>query len=75
MKEITQHMQRSESTVLKLHYEQDLPIVRIGGIWESDTDEISKWHKQQIAAAPPAQRNGYANGKKKAKRQTQRRFQ
>lgn len=74
MKEITQHMQRSESTVLKLYNEQDFPMVRIGGIWESDTDEIGKWHKEQIAGAQQPQRNGHANGKSNSKKKDRKRF-
>ena len=49
MKEICRYMSRSESTVLGLIRDCDFPAFKInGGTWESDTDLIETWRKEQI---------------------------
>ncbi|MBI9092916.1 MAG: hypothetical protein JEZ12_27180 [Desulfobacterium sp.] len=49
MKDICNYMSRSESTVLMLIRDCDLPACKIGGgIWESDTELIDDWRKGQI---------------------------
>lgn len=48
MKEICLYMNRSEATVLKLIRERRFPANKIGGIWESDRDEIEAWRRGQI---------------------------
>ena len=50
MKSICQHMERSEATVLKLIRDESFPAVKIGGIWESDTMEITVWRRGKIQA-------------------------
>ena len=48
IKEIAQHMRRSENTVLKWHREYGLPMCKIGGTWESDTDLIDSWRRDLV---------------------------
>jgi len=48
MKQICEHMRRSETTVLALHRDMDLPMRKIGGVWESDTDLIAEWRRGLI---------------------------
>jgi hypothetical protein len=48
MKEICEHAKRSEATVLDLIRNEDFPAVKIKGVWESDTEEISAWRKGKI---------------------------
>ena len=64
MKEISDHVQKSESTILGLIRDCGFPAVKITGkIWESDTDLISAWRKKMIAGgqveeAPPVKVRG-----------------
>jgi len=48
MRQICAHMQRSESTILRLHLEMGFPMGQIGGIWESDTELIKAWKNKII---------------------------
>jgi predicted DNA-binding transcriptional regulator AlpA len=43
MKEISNHMRMSESTVLKLIREEGFPAKKVGGQWISDITAIKKW--------------------------------
>lgn len=57
MKAICEYMNRSESTVLMLIRDCDLPACKIGGgIWESDTDLIDDWRKGQITQGVKAKK-------------------
>ncbi len=49
MKEICDYCKLSESTLTKRINLEDLPAVKIGGIWESDTDDIDSWRRGRIA--------------------------
>lgn len=50
MKAICNYLNRSESTVLGLIRFYSLPACKIGGgIWESDTELIDSWRKEQIS--------------------------
>ena len=50
MKAICEYMNRSEATVLMLISACALPACKLGGgIWESDTELIDKWRKEQIS--------------------------
>jgi hypothetical protein len=51
MKEICNHVSRSEATVLVLIRDEGFPATKLGGIWESDTELISEWRKNRIATA------------------------
>jgi excisionase family DNA binding protein len=49
MKAICSYVNRSEVTVLKWIRELRFPSTKIGGgIWESDTELIDRWRRQQI---------------------------
>lgn len=48
MKEISEYMKRSESTVRQWQRDLDLPIVKIGGSWEGDTEKIDEWRRGVI---------------------------
>lgn len=48
MKEITQHCQRSEMTIMKWIRNFKFPAKKLGGVWESDTDLIAEWRKLVI---------------------------
>ncbi len=49
MKEICQHCNRSEASVLKWIRECGFPADKFGGIgWESDTEMIAEWRKEQL---------------------------
>jgi hypothetical protein len=49
MNQITDFFKYSEVTILKLVREQGFPARKItGGIWESDTELIDEWRKDQI---------------------------
>jgi predicted DNA-binding transcriptional regulator AlpA len=49
MKEICNHLNRSEPTVLTLIRDYDFPAKKVLGVWESDTDLIDRWRKNQIS--------------------------
>jgi excisionase family DNA binding protein len=54
MKAICGYVNRSEVTVLKWIRELRFPSTKIGGgIWESDTELIDRWRRQQIEADEP----------------------
>lgn len=73
MKEICRYMSRSEPTVLGFIRDCDLPAFKIsGGIWESDTDLIDAWRKEQIIGGiqqkkkdKPQEKGGQKKYKKK----------
>ena len=48
MKDICKHCNRSEATILAWIRTRDFPAVKITGSWESDTEAIDEWRKQQI---------------------------
>ena len=49
MKRITEYLELSETTVLKLHRQYRLPMRKIGGLWMADTDLIESWRRDKIA--------------------------
>lgn len=51
MKQIVDHMKRSEATVLKLIREEGFPAVKIAGSWESTTEQIEKWRELKVSGA------------------------
>ena len=61
MKEICQYMRRSEASVLMLIRTEEFPAIKVGGIWESDTEEIDLWRRGLIRKA---------HSKKRRERQT-----
>ena len=63
MKEITRYCNRSESTILKWIRGFGFPAVKILGSWESDTDLIDEWRKNQISV------HLSANGKRRVLKQ------
>ena len=64
MKAIAVHENRSESTMLGWIRDLEYPATKIGGIWESSTEESEKWHKRQMALSA-----GLARNKKEEKKQ------
>lgn len=48
MTEICNYCRRSESTLLLWIRNMDFPAVKIGGLWESNTELIDQWFKQMI---------------------------
>lgn len=48
MKEICGYFKRSESTILQLIRDCRFPAIKLGGIWESDTEEVDRWRKQWL---------------------------
>jgi hypothetical protein len=48
MKDICKVARRSESTVLILYRTEGFPMAKIGGFWESSTEEIDKWRSERI---------------------------
>lgn len=65
MKEICQYFRRSEATILALHREMGFPIKKMGGIWESDTELIDAWRREQIGVTEqPAPRIHETPGKR-----------
>jgi hypothetical protein len=48
MKEIARHCNRSEATILGWIRDRAFPAVKITGSWESDTEIIDQWRKNQI---------------------------
>jgi len=73
MKEICNHLNRSEPTVLTLIRDYAFPAKKVLGVWESDTDLIDSWRKEQIArgntVVPMANAGRPPAGKKARKRQ------
>lgn len=63
MKQITDHCNRSESTILKWIRELGFPAVKLrDSTWESDTELIAEWRRGQIRAATTANGSGKENG-------------
>lgn len=56
MKEIARHCNRSESTILIWIRERAFPAEKITGSWESDTELIDQWRKEQISDATKRRR-------------------
>ena len=48
MNEICKHVKRSEATVLKLYWTTGFPMTKIGGSWESSTEDIDEWRRELI---------------------------
>lgn len=48
MKDICKFCNRSPATILIWIRDRAFPAVKIGGSWESDTELIDDWRKQQI---------------------------
>ena len=48
MKEICGYSNRSEPTILEWIKTKGFPAVKVRGCWESDTDLIDGWRKEQI---------------------------
>lgn len=51
IKEIAKYVRRSHSTVMLLHRGHKLPMVRVGGIWESNAAEIDRWLAEQVKSS------------------------
>lgn len=51
MKAISNHVNRSEATVINWVRDLDFPASKIGGIWEADTDSIEAWRNKQMNPA------------------------
>ena len=77
MKSITDYLMRHESTVLTMVRQYPtLPIKKIGGIWESDTESIDNWKKryfegqepEKIAVVEPVKPDKPKNNRWKSKR-------
>lgn len=65
MKEICEYMKRSEATVLQWQREMDLPIIKIGGAWEGDTEKLDEWRKNLIDRRSTLIVPGTVEGKRK----------
>lgn len=65
MKEICGYMKRSEATVLQWQREMDLPIIKIGGAWEGDTERIDEWRRKMIDRRSTLAQPGTVKGKRK----------
>ncbi len=48
MKQITGYYDYSEATILSLIRNRDFPAQKISGQWESDTELIDQWRREQI---------------------------
>jgi len=51
MKDICKYMNRSESTILILIRDREFPARKILGCWESDSELVDAWRRQQIIGA------------------------
>jgi len=40
---------RQWDSILRLHIQEGFPLVKIGGVYESDKDLIIKWRKDKVA--------------------------
>jgi len=49
MKAICKYVNRSEPSVLMMVRKYDFPAGKIEGIWESDTEIIDAWRRDQVA--------------------------
>ena len=67
MKAIAIHENRSEATVLNWIRDLEYPAVKLGGIWETTTEDSEKWHKKQMAMS-----SGFAANKKKERNEKDR---
>lgn len=47
-KEITQYARRSWETVMDWVKKDNFPVVKIDGVWESDTALIDEWKRKKI---------------------------
>jgi hypothetical protein len=63
MKAIAAHENRSEPTVLSWIKHMEYPAIKLGGIWESTTEDSEKWHKKRRALS-----SGFAPNKKEDKK-------
>ena len=52
MKDICNHTHRSESTILTWIRQMDFPAVKVGGIYEADTEDIDRWRDRYAAHVP-----------------------
>ncbi len=48
MKQIRTAYDRSEATILKLYHTAGFPMTKIGGQWESTTEDIDEWRRNLI---------------------------
>ncbi len=48
LKQIAEHLGKSENSVRRLIWREDFPAVKIAGEWTSDTREIARWRLQRI---------------------------
>ena len=48
MKSISQYCSRSETTILQWIRTLQFPAAKFSGSWESDTELIDEWRKEQI---------------------------
>jgi len=51
-KMITAYVGRSWTTIRKWAQERNFPARKIDGVWESDTDLIIRWRKEEIQKEP-----------------------
>ena len=70
MKQICEYINRSECTVLTLVRTEGFPAKKIGGIWESDTQLIDDWRRENIVNGvnSPNQKNVEKQKNKKSKK-------
>lgn len=55
MKDIQKHVNMSEATVLVWIRQVGFPAKKVGGIWISDTEAISRWLVRLIESDSPAE--------------------
>lgn len=61
MKAISNYTNRSEATVLAWIREYDFPATKLGGSWESDTQLVDEWRREQIRVAKKSTREAIAH--------------
>lgn len=55
MAEIEIYVGRSAPTVLKWHLTMDLPIKKLGGVWEGSKKAIDRWRDMMFPECPQAE--------------------
>ena len=48
LKAIAEYLGRSERTVCRYIARHSLPVVRVGGLLETTTEELDKWRKNRL---------------------------
>lgn len=59
----------SEVTIIQLIKEEEFPARKLGGVWESDKEEITSWRRSRLRgeAVTSNENKEHAENKKKAK--------